>query len=857
MNLKGVLFWLIVVAALVSGTYGYFLLKENRRPTTGMLDLVPAGAVQLIRVGDLHELNSRINKRSLIIDQLAGIHDVKKVCRIISGVDSLISSDELLGEFFDNNQIIIGVFNGPGRWLAALNFKELKEQASVSKSLTKVFKSTELDDGIKTFGLGHQQLFMSIRSGVIIFSGDKELISDFFSDGKKLKNEIDLTHIQEQWDVNKTINLYTSHASVHHNWPQLLLQMSGFCATGVSVANVEIETEQVSATGIFTPGEETGLCRTGDQSVTTAENVLPLMPNGVCGIRVVSFGDLNVTRAGINKSDWKQVNDSALFDMEREFYSNLSDQVISAIVTDGSALSITGVRDTVKAISHLVFLSDTVFPQGTVKLYRLSKFRQIAGSLLTPLVRESGEYCFLYGSHLYVAPTYSFAQLTIANLVAGRTAYNDEELRNYWDEQVPDEFSSLFYIAPSVNEKMLIDAMDLEANTSLKNLRHLSVAFTSRSDNYVFRFNIVHQVPDVAGGEGTLWTHELDAEGIESPVEFVNHLTREKEVIVYDNEHNVYLLNAKGNRAWKKNVGEKIISHVFSVDAFKNNKHQILFSSKNFIHLIDRNGNYVEGFPVKLPAPATAPISVFDYDSNKDYRILVPCADKQIHCFLPDGKRNANFSPVRTKNRVNLPVQFAAVGPYQYIVAIDEAGDISVFGRKGNRRIELKNRTVAGCKDFYLDVSTSNSSSFICYFDEKEGNLHRINFDDKKEITRVHGTGKPVCVRFREVDAKRGGGLLLAGEGKASVYALTGEKLIETSLGGEVHRCDLFRSENLSVLSAVDTATKKLYNFSVRSGRLSYAASTTLPLLTAIFNDDKYYRVRIDGRSVICENFDQ
>src|SRR5690606_8602915 len=107
------------------------------------------------------------------------------------------------------------------------------------------------------------------------------------------------------------------------------------------------------------------------------------------------------------------------------------------------------------------------------------------------------------------------------------------------------------------------------------------------------------------------------------PYGFVNHNTKENELIIQDEANILYLINAKGTILWKKQLNEKITSPIYMVDAVKNKKYQMLFSTKHHIHLIDRNGKYLNNYPAKLPAEATSPLSLLDYDNDKDYRLFI------------------------------------------------------------------------------------------------------------------------------------------------------------------------------------------------------------------------------------------
>ena len=44
------------------------------------------------------------------------------------------------------------------------------------------------------------------------------------------------------------------------------------------------------------------------------------------------------------------------------------------------------------------------------------------------------------------------------------------------------------------------------------------------------------------------------------------------------------------------------------------------FATKNRVYLVDILGNDVNDFPLKFKDDITKPLSVFDYDKNKDYR---------------------------------------------------------------------------------------------------------------------------------------------------------------------------------------------------------------------------------------------
>ena len=129
-----------------------------------------------------------------------------------------------------------------------------------------------------------------------------------------------------------------------------------------------------------------------------------------------------------------------------------------------------------------------------------------------------------------------------------------------------------------------------------------------------------------------LWKVKLDADPAVRPFFFQNHNTGATEIFIQDQKNNIYLISASGKILWKAAIRERITGDIFMIDYYRNGKYQLLFNGKDYLHLIDRNGNYVDKYPVKLRSPASNTLAVFDYENNKDYRLFIAGEDKKIYC---------------------------------------------------------------------------------------------------------------------------------------------------------------------------------------------------------------------------------
>jgi hypothetical protein len=217
----------------------------------------------------------------------------------------------------------------------------------------------------------------------------------------------------------------------------------------------------------------------------------------------------------------------------------------------------------------------------------------------------------------------------------------------------------------------------------------------------------------------------LDTNAGIKPFFFTNHITGAREIFMQDLKNNIYLINAAGRVLWKVALGEKITGSVYMIDYYRNGKYQLLFSGKNNIHLIDRNGNYVERYPVRLRSPATNSLALFDYDNNLNYRLFIAGEDKMIYSYDKTGSVVKGWKPFRTAGQVNAEVVYLKVSGKDYLLVSD---DIALYflDRTGNIRVKLKEAvTKAGGSSMRL--APGSKPYVVC--SSPDGTIQQIYFD--------------------------------------------------------------------------------------------------------------------------------
>jgi hypothetical protein len=235
----------------------------------------------------------------------------------------------------------------------------------------------------------------------------------------------------------------------------------------------------------------------------------------------------------------------------------------------------------------------------------------------------------------------------------------------------------------------------------------------------------------------TVWESRLDTAVRMKPAIVKNHNTKEKEIFIQDVNHTIYLINRKGIVLWKMPLEEEIISEIYQVDAFKNNKLQYLFNTKSKIYLIDRIGNHVDRFPVNLRSSASCGLALFDYDKSRDYRICLPTEDKKLYMYNIEGNLVSGFDFEGSEHPLSVPPQHIRNKRKDYIVFHDKYR-IYILNRRGETRVQPKQQ-----------FSASKRNLFWFIPDEEEKNASITTTDTRGVVYHTYLDGSVDTVFFR------------------------------------------------------------------------------------------------------------
>lgn len=307
---------------------------------------------------------------------------------------------------------------------------------------------------------------------------------------------------------------------------------------------------------------------------------------------------------------------------------------------------------------------------------------------------------------------------------------------------------------------------------TLRKIPGIIIQFSSEDQIFYSNINLSYS-SKIREKALTVWESLLDSTIITKPWLVTNHYTSEKEIMVQDASHALYLVNSTGRVLWKIPLDGPVLSDVYQVDYYANGKLQYLFNTPGSIHLVDRNGNYVEKYPVKLRAGATNGMALFDYDKRKEFRIFVACDNRRVYVYDLEGKTVPGWSFRRSEGIVQQPVQHFRIGEKDYLVFSD--GIRAYFlDRRGRERIDPKTPVVVSENNqFYLDMNIAgNSPRFVTT--DSTGKVIGITINGNVEQLLEYEASPDHYFRIKDLDQ----------DGKAEMIFTDGNALEVMDLSG-------------------------------------------------------------------------
>ena len=849
-------FYTFVIAALLAAVWAYLRLKENNEPKASVASHIPSSVSCIIETKNINELINQLTRQNLIWNNLLGNKGLDNTQLYIHYFDSILKTNEDIESIIKDNSIFVSFFYDKQTLHTLIQFK-VKEKSNETLFIDFFKAHFKLDGNQKNYEtfVNLKKWYFSISDGIVYICTNNDMIekASHLLENQSIAKNQDYLSLQKLNGIQNT-QIYFNDKLLNL-LPTSLTQIQ-------SLYTLDVKLDEITFTGYLNTDSTHKFLKDQQAIEFDLHEKLPQHPTSIIGISATNPLKLYECFTGIKDKGflWKAINDSALYDMQKDFFDNINFQVVLGnyeVENKNIGILAFNIKDFNHANQLINIIKDSTYKEPELEYYHIHKKYKELFSIIDELKSYNyvcvHDHELIFMSDFKAVSLYKYA-ITNSLLLSKDLNFIDYAHNNFQQSCQLFCYENLSVKSHDRSPFLYHPNSIIKSNNSIS---HTSYTLKNYKNKIQIRLNVSHekQKADDSNSSSLLWSYSSDSTIISPINQFTNHITQENELCFQDNSKQLYLISSTGNLIWKKKIDENIKSSIYTVDIFKNGKFQLLFNTDHYLHLIDRNGNYVQGYPLRLPAKATSNISLLDYDKNKDYRIFIACADKHIYNFSLYGIKTEGFKPLKTDAIVELPIFYTKIGQSDYLITVDVMGKIYAFSRKGDGRIDFKNKTIAGLsKLFVLNGNTLDNSKLI-YVDDKNNLLDKISLTDKKETLKLGDELLGFKTNFDLVNEDLQPDLLVFGDGAIYGYDLFSSKLVEHfSKVSLFEQVESITTSSHNYLLAFDKINQKL-NIITKDGKLvsTIPNVSKQPFVYNLYKNGKMYLVIVYQNKVQCQ----
>ena len=360
---------------------------------------------------------------------------------------------------------------------------------------------------------------------------------------------------------------------------------------------------------------------------------------------------------------------------------------------------------------------------------------ELITALFQPLVKnfESKFYTVFENTHVFSADQNTL-QTIIANKRSGFT-YDKSETYTSVKSQIGNESSILFISGSKGLNYFMGQHFNSTLAKELKESKLNDFAFAAQftADTDFSHFNLlatkIKKAP-INRAVAPVYNLELDSDLVTNPQFVKNHRNNQYEIVVQDQDNNLYLISTEGKVLWKKELEGRIRGKIRQVDLYKNGKLQLAFCTNNQFLILDRNGEEVAPFNKKYEGGNLNPLAVFDYENNRNYRFVVT-QGRKIFMYNSKGDIVDGFTYTEAESPIIAAPKHFRMDKKDYLVFQLENGQLKIRHRAGGERIQVNRNIAFSNNEVFL---YKNKFSVT----DKKGVLHQVDTRGKLSATNFN-----------------------------------------------------------------------------------------------------------------------
>ncbi|MCK0107664.1 ribonuclease HII [Flavobacteriaceae bacterium S0825] len=646
-----------------------FSCNNSRGNKTSITQLIPDSTSVILKINTLETFKSDI-KNSAFIKGLSST----------DFYENFNSSLESLESFNTNNEILV-CYNNSGD---SLNYT----------FITKYHDSLlQKNDSLKLYNTILDSVFVASNSNSIITNLSVQKSNSFNTFSKALSTDKSFSLLLN----NKSVNNFGKGA--------FGLPNNNFANT--IAFDAEITPDQLILNGVSINNDSVrkfiDVFKNTIPQENTIQNITPLTSDGFLSFTYNDFQTLHQNLATYKK----QIVDST---QHFELLETLT-EVGLIYLDDKKVLAL----KSIDAFSTNAILNSEENKTGSFRNTDIFSFNSPSyfKNIFAPIVSFKDALKYINIDDFFVFANDEELLKTIITNIQNGSTYNTDTNYSNLQKSLSDE-ASLLVIANSKQLESILESTFNETAISLNLSNHKFSGFQIVQDDGFVHINTAIKKNKSRRQQNTIseeFNVSLESDILTNPQFVINHRTKQKDIVVQDINNNLYLISNKGKVLWKKQLQGTILGSIAQVDLYKNGRLQLAFATPNRVYILDRNGKDVSPFPLKFNNEITQPLSVFDYDNNKNYRFIV-AQNNVLIMYNKNGKRVNGFKYQNTSNDILTQPKHFRINNRDYIV-FAAGKTLKVLNRRGQSRINVNENIDFSGNDIYKynDVFTTTTKS--------------------------------------------------------------------------------------------------------------------------------------------------
>ena len=643
---------------------------SNSYKKASVYDFIPTESSIIVTINDVENLEINI-KNNAFINGLSSSSVYKSISQKLTHLEYINTENPIIVSFIkDKNDSL----------QFTISTKQIANLLTVDSLPNHKIETLQIaNKKARKITFNNEVLYTTFKDSIAIAASNSRLLETIIQQENNNKTR---EKIISTFDNNKPVSIILNNVDgnlINTFFNSEALPLNIF--SDYTSIDAEISQDEILLNGITKANDSSLKLINVFKNTMPQENELAkIAPNNCDGFLSFTFNDFNTFKSNLDvfnkKADSTKIN-------------NLFDNIIEigTLYSGENQAIVLNSIDVISTKDNLVGENNEVKNYRQIPIYDFSK-PSLFETVFYPLVtfNEAKYYCIIDKFFVFARNSETLENI-IANYLNKTTLISRDYYKNI-TKDLSNESSILQVLNNDKLKDLLSKNIDSPINSNFKDYKISALQFVYDT-HYAHLHGAIkkNKVKAEANAVTELLNIKLDADILNDPQFVTNHRTKEKEIIVQDINNKLYLISNIGNILWKKQLNGPVLGKIEQLDIYKNGRLQLVFATPHRVYLLDRVGKHVPGYPIKFNDKITQPLSVFDYDKNKKYRLFVT-QGKHVLLYDAKGKPVKGFKFSSAKNTINHQPQHIRIANKDYII-IKNDNKLNILTRRGQTRVKV------------------------------------------------------------------------------------------------------------------------------------------------------------------------